>query len=446
MALLLGGSSLEDRASATTGGVSGPSGAAVLAVAPAGNDSTCARGVLSRPCSSFDKAYRLARCGDTIKVTAGRYGPQQVNEVGRLSACSTNVTFRASPAASAVIEQIDFGGGVGTTYSPDRITLEGLAVSKIVNVFGDVEHVTLKNIDGGAFAIQGARNLRVLGGDWGPCDSSGPSACRSQSFIIEDRRLGELTRNVTVDGAVIHDYRVSAAGDHFECLFTTGGTNVVIRNSSFYNCETYGIATGARDWARYDGWLVENNWFGRTCCFGPNDRDSAIVIGGPVAVANMTIRFNSFATGQSVVSEGGIAGPGLRIAGNILASVRCVPNARYSGNLVSRSGCGKDDRNSIYGYRYDGVRLRVDGVRARAVRMAYAEVANGSSLRAAARAAARAWKSPPSGGWSGRTLRHLLADEVYLGRRLGRQSEHTPLVSRGRWQRVQRALTTSSQG
>jgi hypothetical protein len=204
-----------------------------LAVSTSGDDATCARGNLSRPCRTFDRAYRQARCGDVVELRAGTYGVQMLHEVLSLSSCSRNVTFQPAPGASVSVEAVGFGDGVGSTNAPDRVTLKNFAVRKHVNLAGDVEHVTLIGINGGGFYIQGVNDVLVKGGDWGPCDSSGPSECRAPSFITQDRRLNEYTRNLTIDGATFHDYRITAAGDHFECLFTTGGSNVVIRNSRF---------------------------------------------------------------------------------------------------------------------------------------------------------------------------------------------------------------------
>jgi Recombinase len=422
-------------------------GPPVLAVSRSGDDRTCSRGRHSRPCLTFDRAHRLARCGDTIQIASGRYGAQTLYEVASRSSCSRNVIFRPASNASVSVESIAFGDGIGSTNAADRITLKNLAVRKRVDLWGDVNNVRLENIDGGSFYIQGANNVLIKGGDWGPCDSSGPRECRTQSFITEDSRYNELTRNVTIDGAVFHDYVTTGPGDHFECLFTTGGSNVTIRNSRFNNCRAYAIATGARDWAHYNNWVVENNWFGRTCCVtGVGDRHSAIMFGGDVGVSNMLIRFNTFIPGQGAVQEGHLVGANNRVFGNILSQTGCIREIRYSRNLFDSETCSADDRTSAYGYRFNGIRLRIDGPRGKAVQAAYAAVSRGRPLRSTVRILARARRPSPPGGWNVRALRELLADDVYLGRRLGRQREHTPLVNKARWRRVQRVLDGNASG
>ena len=412
-----------------------------LMISTSGNDKTCRRGKPSLPCQTFGRAYRLARCGDNIQITSGRYGAQKLYEVASLSSCSRNVTFQSARGAQVSVASIGFGDGIGSTNGPDRITLKDFAVRDLISLWGDVENVVLTRINGGAFYIQGARNVLIKGGDWGPCDSSGPSECRTQSFITEDNRVPEYTRNVTIDGATFHDHVITAHGDHFECLYTTGGSNVTIRNSYFNNCRTYAIAAFGRTWARYDGWVIENNWLGRTCCVtGVGDRQSALMLGGDVAVSNMLIRSNTFLRGQGVVQEGHDVGSNVRVVNNVLTQTGCLRGVRYSGNLFDSGSCSSGDRRSVYGYRFDGVRLRVDGPRARAIRAAYALVARGTSLGGVARLLARAGRPSPSGGWNVRTLRDLLADEVYLGRRLGRKSQHVPLVRNALWQHAHRVL------
>ena len=66
-------------ASVTTSACSGGGGgAANVAVSTSGNDSTCVRGDLSKPCLSLSKAYSLAQGGDRISVGCGSYGGQSI--------------------------------------------------------------------------------------------------------------------------------------------------------------------------------------------------------------------------------------------------------------------------------------------------------------------------------------------------------------------------------
>ena len=118
----------------------------------------------------------------------------------------------------------------------------------------------------------------------------------------------------------------------------------------FYNCETYALYfTSFVAAHQYNGnILIENNWFGRTCCFGSNPRDSAINLGGASPggnVRNLLIRFNSFGPGQSIVREGGGGGSNIRVVGNILGYIGggtfCISDVSYAYNVWSTGGtCG----------------------------------------------------------------------------------------------------------
>jgi chitodextrinase len=334
-----------------------PSGEAALAVSTTGSDATCVRGDLSRACATLNKAYSLAQCGDVVEVREGSYGLQQLVETS-LSACSTNVVFRPAVGAAVSVQQIEFGnGGLFSGNAADRVTIRDLKVRNAIFVWGDSENIDLINIDGGSIGIQGGWNIRVLGGDFGPCDSSGPSACRERMWITSDNRVAHgVTRNVLIEGATIHDYSITGAGDHWECMYTTGGENVVLRGNKFYNCAIYAIAVGPRDWSKYDPWLIENNWFGLACNTPNNQpavgcgtaRPSAIMLGGTSfeAGGDIVIRYNSFADVSTVNTEGnqGLSSK-IKILGNILGSIdgACLPNVAYAYNVIhDDTRCGAD--------------------------------------------------------------------------------------------------------
>src|SRR5690606_19327284 len=147
-----------------------------------------------------------------------------------------------------------------------------------------------------------------------------------------------------IDGDTIHDFRDTSPGAHFECLFITGTEgNVTIRNSRFYNCYAYAIFLQAwHDSHNFSGSLViENNWFGRTCCYGTpeRDRESAITFASARPVGNVLIRFNSFAPGQGVSWEGGQTPFNARVVGNILGARICVSGVSYAYNIILGGTC-----------------------------------------------------------------------------------------------------------
>ena len=76
----------------------------------------------------------------------------------------------------------------------------------------------------GADYYSGANGVTVRGSDFGPCNSSPPDKC-SRVLILDGRGFpGERhTQNVLFENNTVHDFVINAKGDHWECMFTTGG-------------------------------------------------------------------------------------------------------------------------------------------------------------------------------------------------------------------------------
>jgi hypothetical protein len=419
----------------------GTAAAPQLVVSPTGDDQSCARAVGARPCATFGRAYALARCGDIVGVSGGSYGQQLLARDDRKTGCSNPVLLEPLAGAAVTVDKILLGDFFGSgTPGPSGVTVRKMAVTE-VSIWTPASEVTLDQIDGGSFVIQGARNVRILGGDWGPCDSSGPSACRTQNFITDDTRLGQVSRDILIDGAVIHDYKITAPEDHFECLYMTGGTNITIRNTRFANCETYAIYLTPRPWAAFRNLVIERNRFGRTCCLGTSDRSSAINFGGTPdspGVRSTSIRRNSFVPGQGVVQEGGPATAEVAITGNILEHTGCITNVSYGGNFFRTKACAESDRITTVGYVLDGDRLVLAQPEAKALRVAYATLAAGGTPKQAMTAVRRLRPAPR--GWTAARLRALIGDPFYLGSVVGPPGAHPAVVGPKVWRKAQQAL------
>jgi chitodextrinase len=320
-------------------------------------------GVVIQPGQSWNAAYQQAHCGDTIRLAAGTHPTQTITENASLSTCAEPVTFQPVDGAQVTVnDHVHLGScrGCYSTDAPSHLVFRGFAYTVGFGIWGDASDILLDKLDGGGFFIQGVNGVTVRESDFGPCNSSPPGFC-SRAFVNDDRGNDPTaTRNVLLERNVFHDFRINVSGDHWECMFTTGGTNVTIRGNHFYNCETYAIATGARPYSDYENWMIENNWFGRTCCFGTSDRSSSIVMGGSVPVSDMLIRFNSFAPGQAVVTEGGTVGANVRVLGNILGAKTCVPGISYSYNLTLVGACSSTDR-TVAVLPYVNLSIRGDG-------------------------------------------------------------------------------------
>jgi polygalacturonase len=208
------------------------------------------------PCRSFDLAYQLAAPGDVIEVAGGSYPSQTLT--AKPAAAPPDVVIREAPGARVIVGDpraevncIAFEGaryvtvnGFETTYTTigGRRHQCGVSVGR-----GGAHHITLQSIDAGMLWF-GADDVSVLGGDFGPS-------------VDENTKIefgtGHPPRNVLIDGAVIHDAR--SYEEHPECVALWGGRGVTIRNTHFYNCETFHLWIVTSD--RISNVLIEGNRF-----------------------------------------------------------------------------------------------------------------------------------------------------------------------------------------
>ena len=145
-----------------------------ITVAPSGSDATCRRGELSKPCATLNRAYSLARCGDITEVATGSYGSQRVIETKAGSACNGNpIVFRPAYRTRPTFNWIQFGdcSVCFSKNAPDNLTFRGFRVTRGFSIWGDAVNVTLDDIDGGSFFIEGGTNIKIINSDWGPCGS-----------------------------------------------------------------------------------------------------------------------------------------------------------------------------------------------------------------------------------------------------------------------------------
>jgi chitodextrinase len=323
-----------------------PSGTTALAVSPTGNDATCVRGNLTRPCQTFDRAYQLASCGDVVTIRSGNYAEQVLRE---RPSCATPVTLNAEPGV--VTQRVWFGTcqGCYSSDAPDDLVLRGLKTAGVI-MWGDVEDVTLDRIDGGSFFIRGGVRVTVRGSDWGPCPSpaSGSSANQCLGYYgpqqsrISYESTPSDTSNILVEGNVFHDHP-AVSPDHWECLWTNGAKDVTFRGNIVRGCQNTGafwLDPGSQT-GLAGTWVFENNWF--------LDNGSAIGIGRlPLQNGRVIIRFNSFGPGAGILYHGSGSDTGtVRIVGNILGRANCFPGASVSHNVFMGQACGGQGNVSV---------------------------------------------------------------------------------------------------
>ena len=305
-----------------------------LFVAPGGSDA----GVCSRvaPCASFGRAYQVAVPGSVVEVAAGSY-PRQTLVFDPSKTSSLDVVFR--PAVGAAVTLAEFATGANRVrVGAQHFELRDFTVSSYVRLWWGSEDVTLRNIDAAGIDFASARDVRVLGGDFGPLVDQ----------VSHVRSCGEPgcypAEDILIEGALFHDYTISYADKHSECLMIWPGRRVTIRNSTFRNCTDFDVFVKPGYELRF-----ENNFFDE-----PMPGDSATVEcnpncprGGPALSfsdgSGMTVRYNSFLGAIRLDPE--VAGPN-SFTGNAGRAAGCWTNATFTYNLWASRPCSASDRTA----------------------------------------------------------------------------------------------------
>jgi hypothetical protein len=407
-----------------------------LYVSPHGADwHGCTR---QAPCKSFDRAYRLATPGAVVSVAAGRYPPQQLRADGHKTS-RADVVFRPPPGASVFVERIN----LGAWYPPGRpgashVTFENMKAN-LVTVF-IARDITLKNIVARSFYLNAVQDVLIKGGRYGPCKSSVDdpfTECQNSKIDLGDP-AGKPNRNITIDGAVFHDYRVGNPDDHWECLIVFSGVGVTIRNSRFYNCDVFDILLAQRRPDRpLRNVLIENNWFDAPRD-GLNGKARATAVAFSLSgngVRDVLVRSNSFheLTGLTENTEQIYTGvSNFRVERNILGSTNtCVPGVTYVANVRTQSRpCNATERPVPWGYVVRGGKLTPVAAIADVIRRIFASAAHGKTPATTADLLRETGAPAPAGArWDTAAVRRILNDPVYRGRVYGARGAN-PAIAR----------------
>jgi len=347
-------------------------------VSTAGNDSTCARGDASRPCASFQRAYDLAQCGDTIGVESGAY--YDVTLLSNGSSCSTQTTFVpvggvvTIAASSGKDTALALGNSAKTSAykPPDHVTFDGgssrafhFGVSGVMGsggLFGRIQmyadydtptypsHITLENLIVAYDAPDDAQG--TIGIDAGQYitidnDQIGPICCGllpngsvggspteigvgnrdgyavSDHIVIENNQLlGETYMGSTDWPASLGPPPQPDCTDtdacHADAIHITGGTNFTITGNKIYNSRAQSLFFEPIHGELGGTNLIANNYLDTL-----NVKCSVCINGGGDGV-NGTWNF-AFNTGNS--------GLGFDGGGSYNAT------ATFVGNYASNSGC-----------------------------------------------------------------------------------------------------------
>jgi hypothetical protein len=342
--------------------------AAVLAVSTTGDDASCRRGRLSKPCATINRAYALAKCRDVVEVRAGSYGDQDIADTSRVCPNNARVVIRARGRTRPVVRKIQLGRNGGdccfSTDGPDDLTLSGFKLTWGFMVYSDAKNIVAERMDGGSFFVAGDSRdpsrapdgVTVRNSDWGPCTPSGSfqgqfSDCTT---VFEEHdpgdngegqnQIAQGARNVLVERNTIHDFVINKAGAHWECFWINGGHNVTFRANKLWNCETTVWSVGEHSGQSLTGtWYFENNWVGRSQNDGTSLNFTQYPYNGTVVV-----RFNSFGPQQSSGGEEAnwVDNGTIKYVGNIFGRWDgvCIPGATYTYNLFIDGYGGPGDR------------------------------------------------------------------------------------------------------
>jgi hypothetical protein len=316
-----------------------PASADTLYVAPSGDDERDCR-TRDAACLSFDRAYQAADLGDTVEVAAGKYGFQPIWEMeGRTDARDRpDVTFRPAAGAKVTLRCWDDGSNC-LGVEAHHVTVEGMRTANLKPLGGLPRQggvcicrgsydVTFRDIDAGYLYIAGDR-ATVLGGDFGPITE-----------FVSKIEYGDdgPSRDIMIDGARFHDHR--AYESHSECIAAYSGVNVTIRNSTFDNCEPFGIFLAPGGGEVGSGYTIENNVFTNSDGV-PMSAHIKTRFERGADCSGLTVRFNTFLA-DNVISE--CPGKDIRWTSNVFELGGCGEVGRFDHNvwLEGEARCGAD--------------------------------------------------------------------------------------------------------
>jgi hypothetical protein len=342
-----------------------PTGPALVFVATTGNDANAC--TQSAPCRSFDRAYRVARAGDTVEVASGSYGDQDLRSDSSKTS-SADVVFRPAAGVSVTIGELDFGPD-RFTGGASHVTVQDLTVTGDVSIPGcgvpdntpcpadasspgnDLTFRNLRVKGPYAFYCASCSNVSLIGGTWGPdtyqCRSGlGSAHPEIQSAYTQVKRA----HGILIDGVAWQNFARCTSADHTECLQVEPADDLTIRNSIFRKCDTIVVnlandLSNSKSAAGYDApnnVLIENNvfsvatdWTGGPTWYALNIRECS----------NCTIRYNSWL--QAPRMPDGETHVNVKFVGNAgpFNSAGCLGGVTFSHNVWQGASCSATDRN-----------------------------------------------------------------------------------------------------
>ena len=419
-----------------------PPPAPAVFVSPSGSDAgRCTR---AQPCASFDRAYRVAKPGQTIELAGGTYPPQTVGVDPTKVSATSDVVFQPARGASV-------------TIAGDLVMRGSHAVFKDIGLrflYSDAvrgpttsNHVTFEGFHGQAFLIGPNSYITILGGDWGP--NTGPNT--EENKVGPDGTIpGQWPAHIVLNGLYIHDQNSNdLSTQHMGGLFLISGGPITLENSHFARDVVYDVQVQdftnvdccGMDYGPVHDMVMQGNVFEQPVTSLPegaaNDNQPEVQLDPRSGACwrNWTIRRNSFQNGLAVGFDAQPCFANSTVSGNIgpAPGFQCWPNAAgltWMDNIWTGGSCSPADHGAPYGYSLEGMGLQPAEPAATAVRTMFALAAGGSTVAQVARQVHT----------SATTVKTVLADRTYLGNAYGGRGEQPPLVSRKVWRAAQKAL------
>jgi hypothetical protein len=191
------------------------------------------------------------------------------------------------------------------------------------------EDLTFRRDRAGKFTIAGSRNVRILGGVYGPYENG------SNEVAPANRTDSTVPTNILIDAVTIHRYHQTAGLAHVDCPHSSGVNGLTVRHSVFYDVSTSTSCSTSTPSSVPTNVVIEDNFF--DCC---RSGYFSIYLGAQQgeAFANYLIRNNSTNKPIGIATEN-----------------RTVANLRFIGNIApSFHGCGRTGVNADYNVWYLG--------------------------------------------------------------------------------------------
>jgi hypothetical protein len=291
----------------------------------------------ARPCATFDRAYHRAQAGQTVLVAAGDYPAQQI------SADSTKtgspVAFRPATASAKVriVSTLPgVWGAVGLLIHGSHVAFHRI---DILNGWGTdgASDVLVANVKAATFTVMASTNVSIVGGSVGP-------------YQNDAAKIGRESRAVLVDHVFFHDYLQTDPAKHMECLHVFPVSNLVIRNSRFYNCAIMDLFFSNYGPGDIHDVVIENNWFDAPGSHGSGPASAPLMFEPfNVPISNVTIRFNSLLGSIGFGNSGPYSD--VRMIANVASRIQyaCTYGGSgftYAYNVWTAAHCGPTDRSA----------------------------------------------------------------------------------------------------